>query len=158
MEEKEAKRLSLEFIETAEIAYLTTIDNDGFPQTRAMFNLRRKKQFPKLHELFRKKHQDDFMVYFTTNTFSPKIDHIKKNPRVSVYYCKPDEWMGLMLGGEIEIVTERGIKKELWQNGWEMYYPGGPDDTDYAVLRLSPMFAKYYHQLNFANFNFSNQK
>ncbi len=157
MDEKEAKRLSLEFIEIAEVAYLTTVDNDGFPETRAMFNLRRKKQFPKLHELF-KKHQDDFMVYFTTNTSSLKIGHIKKNPRVSVYYCKPDEWRGLMLGGEIEIVTEGGIKKELWQNGWEMYYPGGPDDPDYTVLRLSPIFAKYYHQLNFVNFNFSNKK
>ncbi len=58
-----------------------------------------------------------------------------------------------MLGGEIEIVTEREIKEVIWQKDWEMYYPGGPDDPDHTILRLFPMFAKYYHQLNFANFN-----
>jgi phosphatidylethanolamine-binding protein (PEBP) family uncharacterized protein len=55
----------------AEAAYVTTIDPDGFPQTRAMFNLRRKEQFPGLASLF-KDHQYDFLVYFTTNTSSLK--------------------------------------------------------------------------------------
>ena len=147
MNENEARQLSLEFMEIAEAAYVTTIDHNGFPQTRAMFNLRRKKQFPGLSELF-KEHRDDFLIYFTTNTSSSKIDHIRKNPRVSVYYCKPSEWRGLMLSGEIEIVTDKEIKKAIWQEGWEMYYPGGPHDPDHTVLRLFPKFANYYHQLN----------
>ena len=29
-----------------------------------------------------------------------------------------------------------------------MYYPGGVHDPDHTVLRLRPMTAKYYHQLN----------
>ena len=67
MDSNEAQRLSLDLMATAEAAYVTTIDPDGFPQTRAMFNLRRKEQFPGLAALF-KDHQDDFLVYFTTNT------------------------------------------------------------------------------------------
>ncbi|MFQ6083395.1 MAG: pyridoxamine 5'-phosphate oxidase family protein [Candidatus Aminicenantia bacterium] len=152
MNDKEARRLSLELMEIAEAAYLTTIDRDGFPQTRAMFNLRRKEQFPGLSELF-DKHQDDFLIYFTTNTSSLKMDQIKKNPAVSVYYCKPNEWRGLMLGGMIEIVTDPDLKKAIWQEGWEMYYPGGVDDPDYTILRVFPMFAKYYHQLNLVRFD-----
>ena len=151
MDGKDAKRLSLELMEIAEAAYVTTIDKDGFPYTRAMFNLRRKEQFPGLYELF-KKHQEDFLVYLTTNTSSSKIAHIKKNPKVSIYYCKPSEWRGLMLGGEVEIVTDKAIKEPIWQGGWEMYYPGGPHDPDHTVLCLHPIFAKYYHQLNFFNF------
>ncbi len=155
MNEKEARQLSLELLEVAEAAYLTTVDSHGFPQTRAMFNLRRKEQYPGLSELFRK-HRDDFLVYFTTNTASPKIAQIRKNPKVSVYYCKPGEWRGLMLSGEIEIVTDREIKKAIWQEGWEMYYPEGVDDPDYTVLCLFPISAKYYHQLKFAGFNLRN--
>ncbi len=153
MDEKDAKKLSLELMEIAEAAYVTTIAPDGFPQTRAMFNLRRKEQFPKLTDLF-EKHKDDVLVYLTTNTSSSKIAHIKKNPKVSIYYCRPSEWRGLMLGGEVEIVTDKAIKEAIWQKEWEMYYPGGPHDPDHTVLRLLPMFARYYHQLNFANFSF----
>lgn len=147
MDSNEALRLSLNLMETAEAAYVTTIDPDGYPRTRAMFNLRRKEQFPGLTGLF-KDHQDDFLVYFTTNTSSPKSSHIKKNPKVSIYYCNPSEFRGLMLSGEIEIVSDRAEKEKVWQKGWEMYYPGGVHDPDHTVLRMRPMAAKYYHQLD----------
>lgn len=156
MDEKEARRLGLELMEISEAAYLTTIDRDGFPQTRAMFNLRRTEQFPDLSGLF-DKHRDDFLIYFTTNTSSSKVEQIRTNPRVSVYYCKPDAWRGLMLGGEIEIITDKKIKEKIWQNGWKIYYPTGVYDPDYTVLCLRPILAKYYHRLNFAQFCFTHR-
>lgn len=152
MDKNDALKLSIGLMEIAEAAYVTTIDHDGFPQTRAMFNLRRKEQFPGLAALF-KDHRDDFLVYLTTNTSSPKIAHIKKNPKVSIYYCKPSEFRGLMLSGEIEIVTERAEKENVWQKGWEMYYPGGVNDPDHTVLRLRPRKAKHYHQLDSFQFD-----
>lgn len=157
MNQQEAKRLSLELLETAEAAIVTTIDPEGFPQTRAMFNLRRKEQFPGLAGLFRK-HQDDFLVYFTTNTSSPKTAQLRVNPRVSVYYCQPAEFRGLMLSGEMEIVTDGKEKESVWQQGWEMYYPGGVHDPDHTVLRLVPRAAKYYHQLQFFHFNLRSEQ
>ncbi len=157
MDSNEAQRLSLNLMATAEAAYVTTIDPDGYPQTRAMFNLRRKEQFPGLAALF-KDHQDDFLVYFTTNTSSPKINHINKNPKVSIYYCKPDEFRGLMLSGKMETVTDRAEKETVWQKGWEMYYPGGVHDPDHTVLRLRPMAVKYYHQLNSFHFDLKGRR
>ena len=61
MNGKEAGQLSIELMEIAEAACLTTIDGHGFPLTRAMFNLRRREQFPGLSGVFGK-HQDDFLV------------------------------------------------------------------------------------------------
>lgn len=46
MDEKAAKKLSLELMEIGETAILTTIDKDGFPKTRAMLNLRSRAQYP----------------------------------------------------------------------------------------------------------------
>ena len=157
MTEKDAMKLGLELMEDAEAAYVTTIDPDGYPQTRAMFNLRRKEQFPGLAGLF-KDHQDDFFVYFTTNTSSPKISHIKKNPKVSIYYCKASEFRGLMLSGEMELVADRAEKEKVWQKGWEMYYPGGVHDPDHTVLRLRAMTAKYYHQLDSFRFDLKGRR
>lgn len=157
MNEQDAKALSLDLLETAEAAYVTTIDADGFPQTRAMFNLRRREQFPGLAALFRDQ-QDDFLVYFTTNTSSPKITHIKRDPKAAVYYCKAGEFRGLMFSGKLEIVADKSEKEKVWQKGWEMYYPGGVHDPDHTVLRLRPMTAKYYHQLSSFHFDLKGRK
>ena len=151
MNASEAQHLSVDLLETAEAAIVTTIDQEGFPQTRAMFNLRRKEQFPGLVTLFAG-HRDDFVIYFTTNTSSPKIVQIAKNAKVSVYYCRPGEFRGLMLSGEMEIVTEREEKEKVWNEGWQMYYPGGVHDPDHTVLRLRPKTAKYYHALSVHTF------
>jgi len=45
-EVEEVKKSALTLISESKAAYLTTIDSDGFPITRAMFNLRNKEQFP----------------------------------------------------------------------------------------------------------------
>lgn len=146
MKEEIARDLSNELMEVSEAAYLTTIDRDGFPETKAMLNLRNVKKYPGLKEVFQQ-HRDNFLIYFTTNLSSPKIERIKENPKVCVYYCKPDEWMGLIIAGSMEIIDDMDIKKELWQDEWTMYYPNGVEDTDYTILCLKPTYLKGYHQL-----------
>jgi general stress protein 26 len=140
MEEKESLKLCKELLETGWPAYLTTIDGKGYPQTRAMFNLRNQKWFPKLITFFEKR--DDFTIIFSTNTSSTKIKDIKTNSAASVYYCNPESWKGVMFGGNIEIVDDLAIKKDLWHDDWDKYYPNGYDDPDHSVLRLSPTIAK----------------
>jgi general stress protein 26 len=79
MEKDEARYISLQLMEVAKAAYLTTIDIDGHPQTRAMFNLRNIYQFPNLRKLFYN-HRADFLVLFTTNTSSIKVVQARNNP------------------------------------------------------------------------------
>jgi general stress protein 26 len=145
MEEKEAKQLSLELMKVAEAAYLSTIDSDGFPQTRVMGNLRNTKQYSGLTAIF-SEHSDDFLVYLTTSKSSAKMQQIKANPKVSVYFCNFGEFHTLMLAGTIEIVSEASLKKQIWQNGWEVYWPDGAEGKEFAVLRLLPDFAKGWYK------------
>ena len=147
MNKVQASNLIIELMDLSEACYLTTIDQDNFPQTRAMLNLRNLSQYPKLIPFFNA-HNDDFGVYFTTNTSSQKVAQIKNNPRVSVYYSKPSEWRGLMLGGNIKIVGDPDLKKRIWQDNWTMYYQKGPVDDDYTILELKPRVLKLYHQLD----------
>jgi len=145
MEEKELRQECLKLMETADMAYLSTIDSDGFPQTRVMGNLRNTKQYPGLKSMF-SEHGEDFLIYLTTSTSSTKMAQIKANPKVSVYYSRPSEFHGMMLAGKIEVVTDGNLKKELWQEGWEIYWPDGPDGPQYTVLRLLPDFAKGWYK------------
>ena len=64
------------------------------------------------------------------------------NPKVSVYFRDASRFHGLMLGGEIEIITEQQLKKKIWQKGWTMYYPDGPESPEYGVIKLIPIVAK----------------
>lgn len=145
--------LCAELLQTAEAAYVTTIDAHGFPETRAMFNLRRAVEYPALITLF-KQHDDDLLVYFTTNTSSRKIAQLRANRKASVYYSQPEQRKGLNLTGLLEIVDDMNLKNVLWQEGWERYYPQGPTDPDYTVLRMRPQSARYYHRLQIFEMDF----
>ena len=135
-----------ELMETVPAAYLTAIDADGQPRTRAMLNLRNREQFASQAHVYAN-HQQDFMVYIATNTSSRKRREIEANPRVCVYYCRPEAFHGVSLIGEIEIVDDLVIKEVLWADGWEQYFPTGkPDDPDYTLLRLFPKVANGWYQ------------
>lgn len=152
MEEQEAKRLSLQLMDASWVAYLTTIDAHGFPQTRAVDNLRSKERFPRLATLFQR-HDDDLRVLVSTNTSSTKVTHLRTNPKVAVYYCAPREFRGLMLGGLMTAVTDPGLKSAVWHDYWVKYYPRGVTDPDYTLLHLDPSEAKYYHRLQKCTFH-----
>ncbi len=137
---------TIELLKIAEAAFVSTIGEDGYPDIRAMFNLRREAQFPGLAAVF-EGHDEDHLLYFTTNTGSRKVGQIAKNPRVAVYYAVPSDFRGLSLAGDMEIVSDVETKRRIWQKGWELYYPGGVEDPDNAVLRLAPVRGIYYHRL-----------
>lgn len=151
MEVEEAKKLGLKLMEESKAAILTTIAPDGFPITRAMFNLRNKEQFPELSEFF-KNLENQFTIYISTNTSSKKVDHLGKNPKMSVYFCDPEDFKGFMLGGSVEIVDDMKVKRKVWLDWWTRYYPEGLNDPDYTLLRMEPTNARFYHKLNQVNF------
>ena len=146
MEIEEAKKLSVELMENSKAVYLTTIDSKGYPITRAMFNLRNKEQFPEFSEYFNSL-DNKFEIYISTNTASSKIEQIKNNSKVSIYYCDPEDFKGVMFGGDIEFITDKNIKKKIWLDWWTRYYPKGLDDPDYSLLRLKPKKAQIYYRL-----------
>ena len=141
MKDSQLKNACLDLMASSGEAYVTTIDEHGYPQTRCMGNLRNKEKFPTLVKIF-ENHNDDFMILLTTNTSSAKIQQIKLNPAACIYYCKPEEFQGMMLSGDIEILNDRETRESIWQPGWEQFYPQGPHDPDHTVLRLYPRRAK----------------
>ena len=151
MNETEAKILGRQLMEVSEMAYLTTVQPDGYPHTRALWNLRNRKMFGRLWPFF-KKHNEDYLILFGTNTSSNKVAHIRANPKVSVYYCDPGDYRGLTLIGDAVIEDGMEIKEALWDPDWTFYYPGGIEDPDFSVISLRPIKARYYHRLEVCDF------
>jgi general stress protein 26 len=145
VEEKEVKQVCLDLMEKVDVLYLSTVDANGFPHTRIMSNLRDTKQHPALAEMF-ERHKDDFLIYMATSSSSVKMQQIRANPKVSALFAAytevPADFQSVLFCGEIEEVSDQQLKKELWQSGWEIFWQGGVDDPEYAVLRLVPSFAR----------------
>ncbi len=154
MELDEVKKLSEELIENSIVAYLSTVNSDGFPMTRALLNLRYKERYPQFSKFFDKQ-KNKYINYFSTNTSSSKMEDIHKNPNVSVYFCDPDDFKGVMLGGEIEIVDDIDIKREFWTERSIIYYPKGLEDPDYTIFRFNPKNATFYYKLQQVKFELS---
>jgi general stress protein 26 len=143
MDEKELQAACIELMAVADTVFLAANEAGGYPRIRAMLNLRNRTEYPKHVHLYAD-HDDDFMVYLTTNTSSRKRADIEADPKVGLYYRHPDRRFGLSLIGDVEIVDDMETKTAVWADGWEVYYPstGRPDDPDYTLLRIFPTSAR----------------
>jgi general stress protein 26 len=91
-------------------------------------------------------------VWFSTNTSSTKVAQFLVDQRASVYFVNAIDYKGLMLFGEMAVLTDRESRQRVWRYGNEMYFPGGVDDPDYAVLRFTTVGGTYYHNLQNVTF------
>ena len=132
MNDQEAREFAIGLMQTAPAVYLATIDAERFPQIRALLKLFAPER-------------GDLVVYFTTNTSSEKVRQVEADPKAAAYFCHPEKFHGLMLRGVLDIISDQRLKHEIWRDGWEEFYPQGPDDPDYTMLRLAPTLAKGWH-------------
>ena len=129
---QEAIAQGLKLIEKSKICMLGTNGEDGFPNIKAMLNLR--------HKGLKK-------IWFSTNTSSKRVQQLRKDNRACVYYVDEKNFKGLMLVGTIEILQDIESKKMLWSEGAEVYYPLGVADPDYSVLCFTSKRGNFYHSL-----------
>jgi len=133
-------------VQASENVYVSTLNEEGYPVTRVMFNLHNAERFPKQAAFFAGLNES-FHVYLATNAASSKVSQIRRTPRMSVYYHVQGSWQAMLVAGEAEVVSDTEIKRGIWQDEWSVYYEGGVEGTDYTIVRLRPVFAEYYHDL-----------
>jgi len=134
---EQAKKKALELIKKSKTCVLATVDKNGFPNMRAMMNL---------------KNDGLQTIWFSTNFSSIKIAQIKKNKKGGVYFFDEKMFKGLRLIGEIKIKTDKASREKLWHPGFEIYYPKGVNDPDYCVLELKIKAGNYYQGFEKADF------
>ena len=71
---------------------------------------------------------------FGTGLLSDKAKRINVCNRASV--CFTSESYNITLVGDIEIVTDKDVKNEMWYEGLEHHFSGA-DDDNYCVLRFT---------------------
>ena len=124
------KELIAQMADKQPIAYISSVDQEGFPWTKAMLKPRKREGIK--------------TFYFTTNTFSIRVAQYKANPKASIYFCDAKGFKGMMLRGTMEVLTDAASKEMIWHNGDEQYYPGGVTDPNYCVLKFTATDGRFY--------------
>ncbi|WP_371805190.1 pyridoxamine 5'-phosphate oxidase family protein [Candidatus Lokiarchaeum ossiferum] len=142
-EREKVIKLGLQLIKESQFAFLTTLDENGLPHTRSMFNLRGKSFFPTIQPTL-EPYQDGFSIFFSTNQSSSKYQHVLKDPTACVLITRTEEFLGLSLNGKLKIVEDMEFKKGLWVEGSEQYYSLGVNDPDYIIMQFIPSSLEWW--------------
>jgi general stress protein 26 len=125
-------------IDKVSVSIISSVDEDGFPNTKAMLPPRKREGI---------KH-----LYFTTNTSSMRVKQYAANPKACVYFFDKRFFRGVMLKGIMEILKDSASKEMIWETGDEMYYPKGITDPDYCVLKFTAQSGRFYSNFKSENF------
>lgn len=115
------KTAASEIMAAAGTCALITLDENNLPMVRAM------DPFPP---------EADFTVWFGTNPKSGKVNQIKNNPTVTLYYLDGDASGYVVIHGKAQVVDEQNEKETHWKVEWEDFYPNKPED--YLLIKVTP--------------------
>lgn len=98
---------------------LATIEGQGFPRPVAIDVI---------------DHDGISTLWMTTYRNSHKAMHIKANPKagISAVY----EADSITLIGMASVIADRDILNAMWQDRFIHYFPNGPEDENYSLIRF----------------------
>ena len=110
-----------EIIDSSATCTLITLDDENLPMVRIM------DPFPP---------ESDFTVWFGTNVKSRKVNQIKNNPNVTLYYQDIDASGYVVIHGTAQIIDDQKEKQTRWKDSWEDFYPNNREA--YLLIKVTP--------------------
>lgn len=123
------------FIRKQKVAFICSVDEEGFPNVKAMLKPRKREGIQSF--------------YFSTNTSSMRVKQYMNNSNACIYFYHKGliKYVGVMLKGKMEVLTDQGTKNLIWRRGDTMFYKDGVTDLDYCVLKFNAENGRYYCDL-----------
>jgi len=86
--------------------------------------------------------KDDGDMWFFTSSTTSQVAHIRANPAVNVSFGKRTEWVSV--AGTAEVVTDRQLIHDMWNQVVEAWFPDGPDTPEVVLLHVDSDSAEYW--------------
>jgi general stress protein 26 len=125
-------------IEKVAVSFISSVDEHGYPNTKAML--------PPV------KREGIKIFYWHTNSPSKKVNQYKNNPKACIYFCDERSFQGAMLKGNMEVLDDEKIKKEIWKDEFDIYYKGGANGGDFIIIKFTAENGRYYANFNTEDF------
>lgn len=128
------------FIGKQDVSFVCSVDDDGFPNVKAMLKPRKRNGLKEF--------------WFSTNTSSMRVRQYQDNPKASIYFYHKGliRYVGVMLKGTMEVLTDQATKDMIWRKGDSVFYKKGVTDPDYCVLKFTAESGRYYKDLKTESF------
>lgn len=129
------------FIDRQKVSFICSVDREGFPNAKAMLKPRKRKGLKEF--------------YFSTNTSSMRVKQYRDNPNACIYFYHKGlvKYVGVMLIGTMEVLTDQETKNDIWRTGDKLFYKQGVADPDYCVLKFTAAKGRYYCDLKTESFD-----
>ena len=127
-----------ELIEKETVSFISSVDEDGYPNTKAMLAPCKKEKIKSF--------------YWHTNSSSMRIEQYRNNQKACIYFCDKEDVKGVMLKGTMEILDNKEIKEELWKDEYSIFYVGGKDGGDFIILKFTAENGRYYSSFHSEDF------
>ena len=83
-----------------------------------------------------------------------RVKQYMRDPKACIYFYHKGliKYVGVMLKGKMEVLTDQKTKDTIWRKGDKLFYKGGVTDPDYCVLRFIAVSGRYYCDLKTEDF------
>jgi general stress protein 26 len=128
-EKQSEEKVLSERIKGIKVAMLTTVDeNSGILHSRPMVT---------------QKMVFDGDMWFLTRASASKV-HEAESHQVNISYVSPDDDRYVSVSGVAQLVRDRQKIDELWRPAHKVWFSGGKDDPDLALLKVAVTNAEYW--------------
>ncbi len=87
---------------------------------------------------------DESLWFFMSRTSEP-VGDLRRDPIVNVAYSDPGKDAYVSVSGVASLVEDVQRKRELWSKMDDAWFPGGPEDPDVALVRVTIEQAEYWN-------------
>jgi len=108
-------------IDSSDSRVLITVDETGKPRARTMSPFTP---------------EENWVIWLGTFPTSRKVEQIKSNPNVVVFYYDSKSFSYVNISGTARLVNDPDLKAKYWKEGWKRYYPDR--DKDYILVEVNP--------------------
>ena len=98
------------FIDKQKVSFICSIDDEGYPNVKAMLKPRKRIGLN--------------YFLFSTNTSSMRVKQYINNPNACIYFYHKGiiKYIGVMLKGKMEVLTDLETKNMIWKKFDKMFY------------------------------------
>lgn len=83
-------------------------------------------------------------MWFFVSEQTPFVRDLLNNPQVNVSFAEPGDSLYVSVCGHAELIKDRAKAEELWSPLVKAWFPGGLDDPQLALIKVSLQSAEYW--------------
>jgi general stress protein 26 len=88
--------------------------------------------------------EDNGTLWFFTDIRSIKVEEVNNQKQVHLAYAHPGKVSYMDVWGTASIVTDRQLIKDKWSPVVKAYFPGGAEDPNLALMKVTPTEVYYW--------------